>query len=113
MLLKLRSLWRNLSGQAASRRWSAVRPSSCRLRLRAFEDRCLLNAGYLDPTFGPAGAGLVTQAAQNVLIQPNGQILAFQSGTVTRYNTNGSIDTSFGSGGTAQSPVGGQEGVAA
>ena len=109
MLLKLRPLWRKLSGKAASHRWPAVRPSSCRPRFEALEDRCLLNAGYQDPTFGIAGAGLVTQAAQNVLIQPNGQILAFQSGTVTRYITNGSIDTSFGSGGTAQSPVGGQE----
>ena len=34
-------------------------PSSFRPRLEALEDRCLLSAGALDPTFG-SGAGYVT-----------------------------------------------------
>jgi uncharacterized delta-60 repeat protein len=70
------------------------------------------NAGYLDPTFGPAGAGLVTTpvaaintngqgVGQRVLIQPDGKVLAFAGNAVARYNTDGSLDTSFGSGGIA------------
>lgn len=80
----------------------------CRPHLEVLEDRCLLNAGYLDPTFGPAGAGLVPQGGA-VLIQPNGQALAFNGGSVARYNTDGSLDTSFGSSGTAQANIGGAE----
>jgi uncharacterized delta-60 repeat protein len=60
------------------------------------------NAGYLDPTFGAAGAGLVTSGAGDVLIQPaDGKVLALNGSTLARYNTNGSLDTSFGSGGIA------------
>ena len=63
-------------------RWPSVRP-----RLEALEDRCVPNAGYLDPTFGTAGAGLVTTAiasinnsdgqglAQRALIQSDGKVL--------------------------------------
>src|SRR6516165_7095283 len=66
------------------------------------EDRCVPNAGYLDPTFGAAGAGLVTSGAGDVLIQPaDGKVLALNGSTLARYNTNGSLDTSFGSGGIA------------
>jgi uncharacterized delta-60 repeat protein len=80
--------------------------------VRALEDRCLLSAGYLDPTFGTAGAGVVTTAigainnsdnneiGQRVLIQPDGKLLAFGTSSA-RYNTDGSLDTSFGSGGIA------------
>ncbi len=75
--------------------------SPYRLRIEALEDRCVPNAGYLDPTFGAAGAGVITPGAGAVLIQPaDGKILASNNSTVTRYNTNGSSDTSFGSGGT-------------
>src|SRR5262249_45866262 len=71
------------------------------------------NAGYLDPTFGAAGAGLVTTATasinnsdgqnlgQRVLIQSDGKVLAIADGGVVRYNTDGSLDTSFGSAGIA------------
>jgi uncharacterized delta-60 repeat protein len=86
--------------------------SPYRPRLEALEDRCVPNAGYLDPTFGTAGAGLVTtpisaindssdqNIGQRVLIQPDGKILAFGGNTV-RYNTDGSLDRSFGSSGIA------------
>jgi uncharacterized delta-60 repeat protein len=74
--------------------------SSFRPRLEVLEDRCVPNAGYLDPTFGAAGAGLVTSGAGDVLIQPaDGKVLALNGSTLARYNTNGSLDTSFGSGG--------------
>ena len=93
-----------------------------KLCLEALEDRCLLSAGALDPTFGN-GAGYVTTSPTNgaddaysALIQPDGKILAAgkayvmnakqtvttaQDFAVVRYNTNGSLDTAFGSGGTA------------
>jgi uncharacterized delta-60 repeat protein len=97
--------------------------SSVRPRLEALEDRCLLSAGSLDPTFGN-GAGYVTTStsayddgARTVLIQPNGDIVAVgNAGTssntyefgVERYNPNGSLDTSFGSGGVALASFGSQ-----
>src|SRR5215468_2356307 len=106
------NLWLALSGQApprrAPRRPAFRRPSS-RPRLEVLEDRCVPNAGYLDPTFGSAGAGLVAQGAQSVLIQPDGKMLAFGGSSVTRYNTDGSLDSSFGSGGVAQAIFGAGE----
>jgi uncharacterized delta-60 repeat protein len=93
------------------------------------EDRCLLSAGALDPTFGN-GAGYVTTSPTNgadvvhaALIQPDGKILAAgtvmivtvkknysvldaQDFGVVRYNANGSLDTSFGSGGQALASFG-------
>jgi uncharacterized delta-60 repeat protein len=88
--------------------------------VEALEDRCLLSAGALDPTFGN-GAGYVTTAVTNgediahaVLIQPDGKIVAAGEGNtlskpgvsgptlfaVARYNPAGSLDSSFGTGGT-------------
>jgi uncharacterized delta-60 repeat protein len=101
-----------------------------RLRLENLEDRCLLSAGALDPTFGN-GAGYVSTSMTNYwnvayvpLVQPDGKIVAVgdvlspepgtKKGTtithevfgVARYNTDGSLDTSFGTGGTAQANFG-------
>jgi len=60
----LTKLWLALSGNTprgfAPRRRRAFRRPDSRPCLEALEDRCLLNAGYLDPTFGAADAGLVT-----------------------------------------------------
>ncbi len=59
----------------ASKRRGAYRP-----RLEALEDRCLLNGGALDPTFG--NGGLVTTGIgpdsvfDGVAIQPDGKIVA-------------------------------------
>jgi uncharacterized delta-60 repeat protein len=89
--------------------------------LEVLEDRCVPSAaGVLDPTFGN-GAGYVTTSlaserdnAYVPLIQPDGKIIA--SGTVftatnssfgvARYNSDGSLDTSFGSGGTGRASFG-------
>src|ERR1043166_5004274 len=91
----------------------APRRTPSRPRLEALEDRTLLSAGALDPTFG-AGAGYVTTSVSQYqdfayfpLVQPDGKILA--AGTVNnggpsggahfgvaRYNTDGSLDPSFG-----------------
>lgn len=86
-----------------------------RPRLDALEDRSLLTAGALDPTFGTGGLVLtgfpsVKEGAQGtegegiaVQIQPDGKIVAAGWGyadfAVARYNTNGSLDSTFGSGG--------------
>lgn len=89
--------------------------------LEALEDRCLLStSGALDTTFG--GTGVVTTSlnkyqdtAYTVLIQPNGKIVdAGQSATnrgsvmaLPRYNANGTLDSTFGSGGKDITSVGG------
>src|SRR5437899_10255879 len=97
----------------ARRRSPAYRP-----RLEPLDDRCLLSAGALDPTFGN-GAGYVTTSLSNaddriawdVLLQPDGKVIATgQADIVTvkknynvfaasdfaavRYNTDGSLDKS-------------------
>ena len=86
-----------------------------RPRLDALEDRFLLTAGDLDPTFGTGGIVLtgfpslrtnVQGTGGNafaVQIQSDGKIVAAGWGlydfAVARYNTNGSLDPTFGSGG--------------
>src|SRR5207244_682378 len=84
------------------------------------EARILLAAGALDTTFDGDGKvtttnfgytasdAPMTSAAESVVIQPDGKILiAGSSGVdsnldfaVARYNTDGSLDATFGSGGT-------------
>src|SRR5579862_8973449 len=98
-------------------------PISCKPRLEALEDRCLLSAGALDPTFGN-GAGYVITAPTNsgsappggeILLQPDGKIIETGNAYVAdkhdkvtasdfvavRYNTDGSLDKSFGTAGIA------------
>jgi uncharacterized delta-60 repeat protein len=119
---------------------SADRPRRCpyRPRLEALEDRCLLSAGALDPTFG-AGAGFVSTSLSNatqdtagrVLVQPSGNIVVV-GGTsvpvttttkhgsttsnvpafgVVTYNADGSLDTAFGSGGIVRQLFAGSSAV--
>jgi uncharacterized delta-60 repeat protein len=121
---KFLSQWLARSGSTPRRRAPRRRASFCRpvsrLRVEALEDRRLLSAGVLDPSFGN-GAGYVTTStsvsgdqATSVLIQPNGDIVAVgQAATSTgpefgveRYNPDGSLDTSFGSGGIALTTFG-------
>jgi uncharacterized delta-60 repeat protein len=115
------------------------RRPSYRPRLEPLEDRCLLSAGALDPTFG-AGAGYVTTATgggglAKVLVQPSGNIVVAgeasipvttttttkHGGTTTTttnlgvfgaatYNPDGSLDTAFGSGGIVRQPFAGNSG---
>jgi uncharacterized delta-60 repeat protein len=126
MLQTLLSLCLVLSKKTPKRSAPRYRPAfrrlSCRPRLEALEDRCLLSAGALDPTFGN-GAGYVTTSvsnatiygAQSVLLQPDGKIIdvgvannfakhgTFQGSdfAAVRYNADGTLDTSFGSAGLA------------
>jgi uncharacterized delta-60 repeat protein len=94
--------------------------------LESLESRSLLTAGALDPTFG-AGAGFVKKdvgspkdGAQAVAVQPwDGKIVVADNswdsangGTnvdfvLVRYNTDGTLDTTFGSGGVVRTDFNG------
>lgn len=109
-----------------SRHTKSVRrtPSTIRPRLEVLEDRCLMSAGALDPTFGN-GAGYVTSSLTNsndtggsTVIEPNGTLIlcgqiettkgakhTFAVG-LTAYNPDGSLDTAFGTGGKVIGPAG-------
>jgi uncharacterized delta-60 repeat protein len=96
---------------------------SCHPRLELLEDRYLLSAGAVDTTFG--NGGVVTTAidsgaaANAVAVYPNAgtpndsKIVAAGSTVINensvfalaRYNTNGSLDTSFGNGGTVTTRI--------
>ena len=71
----------------------------------------LTSSGSLDPTFNGTGKqtlgyGAANEAALGVVVQPNGRIVVMGNGgvnhdfPVTRLNSNGTIDTTFGTGGT-------------
>ncbi len=104
--LKSRWLLSSTRRPRPSRPWHG-RPS-VRLALERLEDRLTPTAGLLDPTFG-AGAGYVlssfssSASANAVALQSDSRIVT-AGGTggdflVGRYNADGSVDTSFGSGG--------------
>src|SRR6266567_4707024 len=76
-------------------------PPSHKPRLEVLEDRCLLSAGALDPTFG-SGAGYVTTSITNstdtahqALIQPDGKIVA-TGGVLTSYGSKQGSVWNFG-----------------
>jgi uncharacterized delta-60 repeat protein len=82
-------------------------------QVEMLEDRCLLSIpGSLDPTFGNGGfvttnfAKKSADFAQSVAVQTDGKIIAAGIDStgghffeVARYDTNGTLDTSFGTGG--------------
>ena len=64
--------------------------------------------GSLDTSF--SGDGVVTNntnAARSVAVQSDGRILVVDDANVTRYNTDGSVDTTFGTNGTVVLPMAG------
>ena len=71
------------------------------------EQRRLLTAGDLDPTFGAGGKVLTdfpattNDAAIGAVIQPGGRAVILTPSGLARYKSDGSPDASFGSGGTA------------
>ncbi len=92
------------------------RLARCRLFLEPLETRILLSAGDLDPTFGDDGIVLTdisttqgsSEWAESVATQADGKIIAAGRSSfdglaydfaVVRYNTDGSLDTSFGGAG--------------
>lgn len=98
-------------------RSARTRRHTFRPRLYALEDRQLLSAGALDTaTFNPPNGFVVTPFTQTskgttttsgqswaVQVQSDGKIVtagwAFGDFALARYNANGSLDTTFGSGG--------------
>src|SRR5262245_54097315 len=108
-----------------SRPTSCTRPAPAfRPRLEFLEDRCLPSGGALDPTFGPGGTvttgtGVFSDSlAYAVTTYPNagtandGKIVAAgvvitkrQDIGLVRYNLDGMLDTSFGSGGLVTTSV--------
>ena len=94
------------SGGAADR---SVRP-----RLESLEDRALLNAGTLDPTFGAGGHVVTgipnTTGITGLVLQPDGKLVAGSSSgnsvILERYNSNGTPDASFGSAGLVTANLG-------
>ncbi|MFF1258727.1 calcium-binding protein [Streptomyces sp. NPDC058321] len=73
--------------------------------------------GSLDTTFGNAGRVLTSGGggAQDVVLQPDGRIVVDGSNgpggdfAVLRYNTNGSLDSGFGTGGLVTTDFGGSD----
>jgi len=65
----------------------------------------LLSNGTPDSTFGTNGAAQVVTTGQMLALQPSGQILVlegfFAQGAISRYDTNGSLDATFGGAGQA------------
>src|SRR5262249_28887387 len=102
------------------------RPLSHRPRLEVLEDRCVPStAGTLDTSFGSPNGYLVTSPGGDswgsmAAIQPAdgkivvvgwapgiaGKMKGHQSMAVLRYNPDGTLDSSFGSGGTVITSVG-------
>lgn len=90
---------------------------SCKLHLESLEDRCVPTAGALDPTFGTGG--LVTtdfaptgnEIANDMVVQADNKILVTGMANsklfVGRYNANGTLDATFGTGGKADMAVNG------
>ena len=75
----------------------------------------LAAGGLLDPTFGTNGVvitdlGSSTDSGVNVVLQPDGKIVMASSGSapyLTRFNTDGTLDTTFGTNGKVTTAVGG------
>jgi uncharacterized delta-60 repeat protein len=109
----VRRLTRQTSGTRLRRRTAPER--CCRPRLEALEQRALLSAGALDPTFGSGGTvitpfpstnGIVFDLANAVAVQPDGKIVVAgwadtrpSAFLLARYNPEGTLDTGFGNGG--------------
>ena len=100
--------------QAACSGARAKQPRRLRIRrytnrlqphLEGLEGRLLLAAGDLDPGFGIGGkvmtdfAGPTRNSGEGVAVQADGKLVVVGGIGVARYNTDGSLDTTFGTGG--------------
>src|SRR5260370_35290904 len=91
-----------MSGLSVSRKKHPLfRPS-----LELLEARALLNAGNLDPTFGVGGVvtnPLIDNGFTGLVEQADGKLLAAGARhldtVLDRYNSDGTLDSTFGSGG--------------
>src|SRR6476620_6725350 len=81
-------------------------------RCEPLEARRLLSAGDLDPTFAGDGTATIDipgsyhDAGLAVAVQNDGKVVVASASdqrmAVTRYRTDGTLDTTFGTGGTAR-----------
>src|SRR5689334_7651431 len=107
----LRNFWQSLTCLSSPRTQRSQRGNFRRVHsqpsLEVLEDRQLLAAGALDPSFGTNGIvirdhGTVADGAQAVAIQADGKFVIAGNGSgasgedrvtiLTRYNANGSLD---------------------
>lgn len=116
---------RSFRGGRLRKRASPGRRASLRPQLEVLEDRCVPSAGALDPTFGVGGkvttdflgptndfelAGTVLQPDGKIVLAGSSEPLRSSAGggfAVARYNTDGSLDTTFGTGGKVVPIIGG------
>lgn len=106
----------NQSSNSARRRKGSrrIRSTASSLHLEPLEDRRLLAAGELDPSFGTAGIVttdiggpthneakgiVVSQADGKVVVVGNSNIPSSGSVSVARYNPDGTLDAGFGANG--------------
>ena len=111
-----------------ARRDLALRPAPRHRKLtEPLESRVLFAAGDLDTTFGGDGlvsvgaAGTLIDEAQAVAVQFDGKVLVAGSAStdntpggdflLARLNTDGSLDSSFGTGGLVRVDFGGEDGI--
>src|SRR4051794_26766566 len=113
-----------LTNRLTTRRYRRTAGSAGPRGMEPLEGRVLFSAGDLDATFSGDGKLAVpdTDAGRNlseVYVYPDGKVLtagselsgAREDLLVTRYNANGSLDTTFGKGGRATFDFGGAEGA--
>jgi uncharacterized delta-60 repeat protein len=110
-------MWFFLSPKTRRTPFARSQRGTFRPRLEALEDRCLLSAGALDPTFGTGGKviGGSIQGAEAVVVQADGKIVAGASVidangntdfALVRYMADGSLDNTFGTNGFVSTKVG-------
>jgi uncharacterized delta-60 repeat protein len=117
-----RTFWSRLFNRRRARPAGLRASTPFRPRLEGLEDRTLLSVGDLDPTFGNAGKVLVSfqdslhDVPTAVVRQPDGKLVVGGTSSVSnglpapatvvhsefalaRYNADGSLDATFGTGG--------------
>jgi len=99
-----------------TRRATPARVTATRCRVERLESRQLLSTSPIDPTFAAREQGVAfTTYAADVAVRDDGKVLVAESRqvgdvrrmAVTRYNADGSLDTTFGTGGRAYADFGG------
>src|SRR5262245_3917227 len=100
MLIMVRPLFRKLFGfESTLVRRERLR-QFYRPRVEALEDRTLPASVPLDPLFGPSGVVVgVGNMATDVAVQRDGRVLVAYRGDVVRYETDGEVDSGFGTNG--------------
>jgi uncharacterized delta-60 repeat protein len=89
-----------------ARRNSRPRTRCFRPRLQPLESRCQPNAGTLDPTFGIGGQVAASTGGNAVLVQQWDNRIVVAGGTaIARYNSDGSLDSTFDGDGIATSSI--------